>query len=119
MASIMTFGIKVLGKFIGGPYIASMIDGLLSMNRFVRSMVLSFIGTFFPFSGLWFIHMILGLIFGSIIYAFFKTGGGKQFFYAFLLGVLVTSIVMTIFYYFLNALFEGVLRDLSRDLKGK
>jgi ABC-type multidrug transport system fused ATPase/permease subunit len=116
---VLGFSVKTATFFLPTTWAAKIIDGYLSMPRIVRALALTFLGTLWPFSVLWFLHMLLGLIFGSIVYAFFTNKGGQQFFYAFLIGVAITAVIMTVFYLLLNTLFEGTLRDVSNMLQAK
>lgn len=113
---VLKKGVGVASLITPTGMLKSLLKSFMDMNPFFRSFALSFMGTFVPLSGLWFIHMIIGLILGSIVYMFFKTSSAKNFFYAFLIGVAITSVVMFVFYYFISEVLLRTVNDILTKL---
>jgi hypothetical protein len=95
MAAIIPFALKFLPfKSTFTPIIRT----INNMPNYLKAMVISLIGTFVPFTLLWFVHLLWGIIIAVIISKIFSTGT----FTSFVIGMAIITVAMFFIYWILS-----------------
>jgi hypothetical protein len=95
MAAMIPFALKFL------PFKATftpLIKTINNMPNYLKAMVISLIGTFVPFTLLWFVHLFWGIIIAVIISKIFSTGT----FASFVIGMTIITVAMFFIYWILS-----------------
>lgn len=98
MATLIALGLKLL------PFKKTFVPIIKSINdlpNYLKAMIISLVGTFVPFTALWFVHLFWGIIIAIVVSKIFSTGT--------LVSFLIGMVLITIMMFFVYWLFTGVI----------